>query len=48
MKKQNPKLESTQKKLSKIGPFENFNIWSKVNTKVKVNESQQILVKVNN
>ena len=36
-------------KLSKIGPFENFNFWSKVNAKVKVNEvqSQRVLVKVN-
>ena len=33
------------KKLSKIGPFENFNFWSKVNAKVKVNglgQSQRV------
>ena len=27
-------------KPSKIGPFGNFNFWSKVNAKVKINESQ--------
>ena len=32
MKKWSLKLESTQK-LSKIGPFENFDFWSKVNAK---------------
>ena len=38
-----------RKKLSKIGHFRNFNFWSKVNAKVKVNESksQLILVRVN-
>ena len=30
-----------RKKLSKIGIFENFNFWSKVNAKVKVNELSQ-------
>ena len=33
------------KKLSKIGRFGNFNFWSKVNTKVKVNKGQSQLVK---
>ena len=32
------------KKLSKIGPFGNFNFWSKVNAKVKVNKGQSQLV----
>ena len=34
-----------RKKLSKIGPFENFNFWSKINAKVKVNglgQSQRV------
>ena len=38
------KIEIYAKKLSKIGPVGNFDFWSKVNAKVKVNWSR---VKVN-
>ena len=43
MKKWSSKLESTQKKLSKIGPVGNFDFWSKVNAK---SQSQSQLVRV--
>ena len=39
MKKWSSKLESTQKKLSKIGPVENFDFWSKVNAKKSKSKS---------
>ena len=52
MKKRSPKLKSTQKKLSKIGPVGNFDFWSKVNAKSQSQsqlvqgQSQRILVRV--